>query len=129
MGGRGVLTPYTGEYSDFRSVDGVLVPFRLSAIWHLEEGPFPYARWKVESVELAPVVLTWTYAPAGQAGFRIQRATNPTFTAGLVTFNVGDVRTLLRLLGEAADDLAATASRRRTFLGPGAWSNSRSIAR
>jgi hypothetical protein len=52
VGGRGVLTPYTGEYSDYRSVGGVLVPFRLSAIWHLEEGPFPYARWEVESVEL-----------------------------------------------------------------------------
>ena len=80
----------------------------------------------VQAASNAPVVLTWTYAPAGQAGFRIQRATNPTFTAGLVTFNVGDVRTY-------SD---GSVKRRTTyyyrvaptnFLGPGAWSNSRSI--
>ena len=34
------------------SVDEVLVPFRLSAIRHLEEAPLPYARWQVEAIEL-----------------------------------------------------------------------------
>jgi hypothetical protein len=54
VGGRSVLTPFTGVCADFREVDGVQVPFRMTALWHLETGPLPYARWEVERVELDP---------------------------------------------------------------------------
>jgi hypothetical protein len=50
--GKGVLTPFTGETGDYRAVDGLLLPFRLTAIWHLEGRAFPYARWQVEQIEL-----------------------------------------------------------------------------
>jgi FtsP/CotA-like multicopper oxidase with cupredoxin domain len=44
----------------------------------------------------APVVMTWSYTPSGgpQSGFTIQRATNPTFTTGVVNHTVaGNVYT------------------------------------
>jgi hypothetical protein len=46
----------------------------------------------------APVVMTWSYAGAGgqQSGFTIQRATNPTFTTGVVNYSVaGNVYTYM----------------------------------
>lgn len=50
--GRAVLTPWSGDCSDFREVDGVKVPFRVGATWSLESGPLRYAAWQVERVEL-----------------------------------------------------------------------------
>lgn len=50
-GGRSALTPFSGVCADYREVGGVQVPFRLTALWHLDSGPFPYARWDVEAVE------------------------------------------------------------------------------
>lgn len=52
VGGRSVLTPFEGDSSDFREVDGVKVPFRVGATWDLESGPLRYAAWQVEQVEL-----------------------------------------------------------------------------
>jgi hypothetical protein len=48
-----------------------------------------------QSATKTPIVLSWSYTPAGApaTGFRIQRATNATFTTGLTTFNVGLVST------------------------------------
>jgi hypothetical protein len=52
VGGHLELTPFSGVCADFREVDGVQVPFRMTAAWHLETGPLPYAHWAVEEVEL-----------------------------------------------------------------------------
>jgi hypothetical protein len=49
--GRSELTRFSGVCADFREVGGVLVPFRLTALWHLESGPLPYVNWRVEQVE------------------------------------------------------------------------------
>lgn len=54
VGGRGVLTQWAGDSSDFREVDGVKVPFRVGATWFLESGPLRYASWDVEQVALDP---------------------------------------------------------------------------
>jgi hypothetical protein len=51
-GGNSVPTPFTGTFADYRRVDGVLVPFRLAATWHLAGGDYTYARWDVEQIEL-----------------------------------------------------------------------------
>jgi hypothetical protein len=50
--GKGVLTPFTGACADYREVEGVRVPFRLTAAWHIDGEAVPYARWEVERVEL-----------------------------------------------------------------------------
>lgn len=50
--GRGVLTPFSGRYADYREVDGARVPFRLEAAWRLDGREQPYARWQVERLEL-----------------------------------------------------------------------------
>ncbi len=51
VGGRGVLTPLHRRVLRL-TVDGSHVPFRVTATWHLESGPLPYARWDVDEVEL-----------------------------------------------------------------------------
>ncbi len=51
VGGRGVLTPFTGHLGDYREVDGVRVPFRLEAAWSVDGQEQPYARWEVERLE------------------------------------------------------------------------------
>lgn len=50
--GGGALTPWVAECEDFRAVDGLRVPFRMTATWELPTGSFPYGRWQVEAVEL-----------------------------------------------------------------------------
>lgn len=54
MGTKGetALTPWWGACEDFREVDGLRVPFRITAGWDLPGGPFPYARWELETLEL-----------------------------------------------------------------------------
>jgi hypothetical protein len=54
VGGRSVLTPFSGELGDYREVEGILVPFRVTAIWHVDGKPLPYARWEIERVALDP---------------------------------------------------------------------------
>jgi hypothetical protein len=55
VGGKSVLTPFRGLCGDFRPVDGLLVPFRMEAVWIVDGKPFPYARFEVEQLELAPL--------------------------------------------------------------------------
>jgi hypothetical protein len=50
--GEAVLTPWTGECGSYRDVDGLRVPFRLEAIWHVSGRAEAYARFTVESLEL-----------------------------------------------------------------------------
>lgn len=46
----GELRPWGGHYRDWRTVDGLVVPFEAEVFWELEAGPFTYAHWRVESV-------------------------------------------------------------------------------
>jgi hypothetical protein len=49
--GKGVLTPWTGEYREYREVDGLRVPFRNDVSWQVDGQAHPYARWEFEQVE------------------------------------------------------------------------------
>lgn len=46
----GALTPWTGTFSDYRRVGGVLVPTRGEVAWQLPEGPFTYWRGTVTAL-------------------------------------------------------------------------------
>lgn len=52
--GRTALTPFRGESSDFREVEGLRVPFRMEAVWIVGGEPFPYARFEVERLAFDP---------------------------------------------------------------------------
>jgi Family of unknown function (DUF6544) len=54
VGGKAVLTPFTGRCADYREADGLLVPHRVDAEWEIEGRPAPYARFVVERIELDP---------------------------------------------------------------------------
>lgn len=49
--GRSALTPFTGVSEDYRPVDGLLVPHRMTAVWDVEGRPIPYAQFLVERLE------------------------------------------------------------------------------
>jgi hypothetical protein len=49
--GRAELTPWSGEIGDYRSVEGLLVPYRVTANWDLPGRTTPYARFTVERLE------------------------------------------------------------------------------
>jgi len=53
--GRSVLTPWSGESTDYREVQGLRVPHRQTAFWHVEGERIPYARFQVEDLEYDPV--------------------------------------------------------------------------
>lgn len=50
-GGKAVLTPWSGEYRDYREIDGLLVPFEVSVAWHVDGQRIPYVRFLVERLE------------------------------------------------------------------------------
>jgi hypothetical protein len=45
------LENFTGYCDDYRSVDGIKVPFYLEATWNLESGDFSYAKFRVKKIE------------------------------------------------------------------------------
>jgi hypothetical protein len=49
--GKTVITPWGGEYSNYRDFGGFRVPATVEVSWELETGTFTYARFEVESVE------------------------------------------------------------------------------
>jgi hypothetical protein len=49
-GGRAVLTPFIGRSSNYRSVSGVLVPFRVVGAWVVENKTIEYADFLVEEL-------------------------------------------------------------------------------
>lgn len=51
-GGKSERTPWSAACSEYREVDGLRLPFRITAAWELPGGPFAYARWEVQAVEL-----------------------------------------------------------------------------
>lgn len=52
VGGKGVLTPWGGEYGDYREVGGLRIPFRSQVGWRIDGRDVPYARWVFEEVDL-----------------------------------------------------------------------------
>jgi hypothetical protein len=50
-GGASALTPWSGEFRDYRTVDELLVPHQVVAHWHVKEQRIPYARFQVERLE------------------------------------------------------------------------------
>jgi hypothetical protein len=50
-GGKAVLTPWTGHYSDYREFNGFRVPCSVEVAWDLEKEPFSYARFRVTVLE------------------------------------------------------------------------------
>ena len=45
------LENFTGYCDDYRTVDGMKVPFYLEATWNLESGDFSYAKFRVKKIE------------------------------------------------------------------------------
>jgi hypothetical protein len=45
------LENFTGYYGDYRTVDGMKVPFYLEATWNLETGDLSYAKFKIDRIE------------------------------------------------------------------------------
>ena len=45
------LENFTGHCGDYRTVDGMKVPFYLEATWNLESGDFSYAKFRVKKIE------------------------------------------------------------------------------
>jgi hypothetical protein len=50
-GGTAVLTPFVGRFSDYRVVDGLLIPHRGVAAWIVDGTVSEYARFDVQRVE------------------------------------------------------------------------------
>jgi hypothetical protein len=50
-GGRSSLTPFLGEWADYRDESGLLVPHRMTAAWQVAGQPIPYARFLVERID------------------------------------------------------------------------------
>jgi hypothetical protein len=50
-GGASVLTPFLGRMSDFRAVDGVLVPHRIVAAWIVDGQAVEYADFEVHRLD------------------------------------------------------------------------------
>jgi hypothetical protein len=50
-GGASVLTPWSGQYGDYREVEGLLVPHHVVVSWKVGGQPIPYARFSVERLE------------------------------------------------------------------------------
>jgi uncharacterized protein DUF6920 len=49
--GKSVLTPFVGRFSDFRSVDNVLVPHRAVGAWIVDGKTLEYANFEVRQLE------------------------------------------------------------------------------
>ena len=45
------MTPFVGRFTDYRPVDGVLVPHRAVAAWIVEGTSQEYVRFDVERLE------------------------------------------------------------------------------
>ncbi len=42
---------WIGRCSDYREMNGVLIPLQIEVLWRLKEGDFPYARFRVREIE------------------------------------------------------------------------------
>ena len=49
--GDGNLETWIGKVSDYKEINGVIVPTTIEAIYRLKEGDYSYARFKVKTIE------------------------------------------------------------------------------
>jgi len=49
--GRAELRPWSGDYADYREVDGLLVPHHFVGYWHVDGGRIPYVDFQLERPE------------------------------------------------------------------------------
>ena len=49
--GKDKLKPWIGEVSDYKKVNGMMIPQKITASWILEDGKYTYARFNVEKFE------------------------------------------------------------------------------
>lgn len=49
--GKSVLTPWSGWYGDYREIDGLLIPQKVSVSWYVDGQDISYARFMVERLE------------------------------------------------------------------------------
>jgi hypothetical protein len=54
VGGRAVVTSWSGTFADPRVWDGLRIPTRLEGAWRLSRGAFTYVREEVVSLRLLP---------------------------------------------------------------------------
>ncbi len=45
------LEDWTGYYKDYKTVDGMKIPFSLEVVWNLKSGDFSYAKFNIETIE------------------------------------------------------------------------------
>ena len=50
-GGRVVETPWAGKFTDYDVISGIRIPKRAEVSWELPDGPFPYWRGTITSLE------------------------------------------------------------------------------
>jgi hypothetical protein len=50
------LTPWVGRFSDYRRVNGMMVPMSSEVEWVLPEGPFSYWRGQIQNVHYEPFI-------------------------------------------------------------------------
>jgi hypothetical protein len=50
-GGKSALTPFVGSLSDWRSLDGLRVPFQVEGAWIIDGQPFRFAHFVVDQFE------------------------------------------------------------------------------
>ena len=53
-GGKALLTPWIGRYSDYRSFGGFRVPSFVDVRWLLDDQEFSYARFRILTIEYNP---------------------------------------------------------------------------
>jgi hypothetical protein len=49
-----VLTPWSGRFSDYREVNGILIPMQAVGSWQLDSGEFSYFRGEITEIEYDP---------------------------------------------------------------------------
>ena len=49
--GQSVLTPWSGQYQDYREIEGMMVPHSVVVSWNVDGQDTPYARFSVERLE------------------------------------------------------------------------------
>ena len=65
-GGRTVLTPFVGEFRDYRRVDGMLVPHEMVGSWVIDGKREPYARFSVAGMEFEAASRSFSASRSGQ---------------------------------------------------------------
>lgn len=51
VGGKSVLTPWSGHMRDWKRVEGRLFPASWESVWHLPEGDFPAVRMEILGIQ------------------------------------------------------------------------------